>query len=344
MAGCPPDLSPWTVFDPADPPQRDGSVPPPRTDSSTPPTTGGACAAPTLLVAAHQLGDGPGRVLRYEIHGSSGLVPCGDVTAGGELDPLPFAIAPVSDRFLLVASRDRVQAVDPVDDRLLYELPVAGMHPNDAFPVDDEAWRDRVAAVAWSNTGSSASERGIIRRIETYTVEGARRNTWDASALTLGSATAMAASPREPTEALAMNSGVYSAAEIDLFGQVRREPPLVPGIMDTSTTTIASGRSSDGTQRLAWTSVADGTNAILVTDDPWGADLGLDGTTGCESECDGVHVAIDPSSSRALYAICDVDGRQRSVVWLDMDAASCLETIPAGSLGDLRPSYLAVRR
>lgn len=345
--GCYPDLSGYRIAQgDAGPPRPGFDAGPPRPGFDAGPTvpmTGGPCARPTLFVAAQSLGDEPSQVLRYELHGTGGVVRCGPATAEGELLPEPFALAAVSDRFVLVAARDGVDGVDPVEDRHLFHVSNAGQHPNDAFPIRDPVSGDALAAVAWSRTGSSASLRGNINQISAYSIDGEDRTGWDTASFMLGGTTSITASTRASDEAIAANSSNFSAAELDLFGGLRREPALLPPFMSTALYSVSAGRGGDGRERFVYTGLVDTEPSILIIRDPYTGydDLGRTGL--CEMElCDPVHAVPDPTVDDAVIAICRYDDGRTEIQRFDLGRSVCETFVGPGELGSLRPWYLAI--
>lgn len=339
VSGCIPDLGPWYVELPTVPGTDGGTVQPGR-DSGRPPVTGGPCALPHLLVAAENLSGGAGRILRFELPTEGGLRACGPLTAQGELMQQPFSIAAVTDRFVLAAGREGVQAIDPSTDALLYTLARSGQHPNDAFALRDDSRGDWVGGVAWSNLGSSSGIRGGIRDVVAYTVEGAERWRWDGSALGISSSTAVSSAPDDFGELVVTHPTNWAAARLDPFAQIlRTSPPLVGPIGGTVLGSVGAG-SGVGVRMIAWTGRVDGEPRVLTLEEPYTDDITqvTCGDEGCEFE----HAAIDPSRRRAVIALCGLDGVRRSVVRLDFTAMVCEPLLPADSApSGMRLSYLA---
>lgn len=346
--GCVPDLTGWEVVrDDVPRPRRDGGVPP-GVDGGPGVQTGGPCGRPTLFAAAQELGDGPGRVMRWQLQGTGGLVPCNDVVAEGALGPLPFAVAAVSDELIAVASQQGVVGVNPIEDRALWTEATMGMHPNDAFVVTDPSSRDRVPVVAWSGVGVSAQLRGPIRFVEVYEPGGGIRRSLSASDLMLGSATAMAASPRTLGEAIAVNANVYSLGEVSLFGGGLRSPALIGPFEGGAAYTISAGGSvGGGSERVVWSAelpdpMGGRASGVVATDDVWsGGEIITQGAGGCgEMDCTPVHAVIDPSVPQGVVVICE--GSPNWLVTFDLGASTCNVWAQGPALGTRRLSYLAV--
>lgn len=336
-SGCLPDLGPWQIV------RGDAGTLPPRDDGSIvepPPTTGGPCALPYMLVTAENLGGGAGAILRYELPAGGGVRACGSLTAHGELMQQPFSVAAPTDRFVLAAGREGVQAIDPSTDELRYTLTRSGQHPNDAFALRDDSRAGWVAGVAWSNIGSSSGVRGGIREIVAYTIEGAERWRWDGSTLGVSSSTAVSSAPSDFGELLATHPSSWAAAELDPFGQVlRTSPPLVGAIAGTVVTSIGAGRGG-GVSMIAWTALVDGAPRVLTLEEPYTDDI-FQVTCG-DMACQFEHVAVDPSRPRAVVALCGLDGIRRSVVRLDFQNMVCEPLVPDTAVPDgMRLSYLA---
>lgn len=339
LSGCLPDLSDYYVVDPSEP-RRDGG-PTVRVDAGVDagPSTGGPCGLPHLLVAVENLTGGAGRILRYELPPGGGVRACRPLTAQGALMQQPFAVAGVTDRFVLVAGRDGVMGVDPMNDTLRFQLPRLGDHPNDAFALYDESRRDWVGGVAWSGIGTSSDVRGPIRNVLAYSAEGGERWAWSGTSLGISSCTALTSSPRDPSELVALHPNLWAAAEVDPFGQViRSSPPLVPPIGGTVVTTI-SGGTGGGVAMLAWGGRVDGQPRMLTLEGPFTDDI-FQVTCG-ERACRFEHVAVDPSRPRAVLGLCELDGR-REVVRLDFEQTVCEPLVgPDAVPTSMRMSYLS---
>ncbi len=335
LSGCLPDLSYWEVL-----PVADGGVVDPPRDAGAPPRI---CPLPHLLVAAENLEGGAGAILRYELPSEGGVRACAPLTAGGSLLPQPFSVAAPSEGFVLAAGRDGVQAVDPRSDTLLYAIAQSGQHPNDAFPLFDAGRGDWVAAVAWSNIGSSSGPRGGIRVVIAYDAAGSERARWDGGALGVSSANAITSAPSAVGPLLAMSPSSFSAAQLDPFVPVlRTSPPLVGSIAGTVLTSIAAG-TGGGHDMLAWTGRVDGAPRVLALDAPYTDDVSQ--VTCGDMPCDFEHVAIDVTRPRAVLALCGLSGVERSIVRLDFERTLCeplvgAESVPSG----MRLSYLAFAR
>jgi len=340
-SGCVPDLGGWeVVIDDTPRPLRDGGRPP-GVDAGA--QTGGPCGHPTLFAAAHELGDGPGRVMRWELQGAGGLVPCSDLVAEGAFGSLPWAVAPVSDDLVAVASQQGVVGVNPIEDRAVWTEAMSGMHPNDAFVITDRDSRDRVPVVAWSGVGTSAQLRAPIRLVEVYEPGGGIRRSLSASDLMLGSATSMTASPRVIGEALALNGNVYSLGEVVLNGTGLRTPALIGPFEDGAAYTISAGAND----RVVWSAdLPDGmggrATGVVHTADAWGGgEITTQGAGGCgEMDCTPVHAVIDPSVAQGVVVICE--GSPNWLATFDLGASTCNVWAQGDALGTRRLSYLAV--
>ncbi len=346
-AGCYPDLGVYRIGErDAGPPRPGVDAGPPRTGFDAGPPRdrfGGPCARPTLLLAAQSLGDAPSQILRYELHGTAGIVPCGPAAADGELTREPFAVVGVNERFALLAGRGGVDGVDPVDDRRLYHLDAPGLHPNDAFALPDPLRGDYVAIVAWSTAGGGADLRGSIREVRAYSADGVERRSWTGSELTLGASTALAANVHLPAGSLAVNSAVFAGAEVDLWFASRSDPALVPPFASTVLHSLHTGRGRDGRETFVWSGVVRGEPSMVVIRDPYSSLDDVERTGLCESVlCDPVHAVVDPSSDHAVIAICRRDGVHFEVQRFDLSRSVCETLIDSATLGDLRPWYASI--
>jgi len=287
--------------------------------------------------------------MRWEVQGTGGLIPCGDVLADGALDALPFSVAAVDENFIVVASTSGVVGIDPVEDRVLFSVPKTNLHPNDAFVVDDPVAGTRLPIIAWSSSGTSSQLRGTIRLLEGYGIDGSVRHSWSGSDLVLGNATAMSANPNVATEALAMNSAVYTAAEVDLFDAARRrDPALIGPLSNASVYTISGGRSLGGTKRLAWSiTIRDEMTGaqqpgMAISNDPWGtAELAFETIGSCgEESCEPIHTVLDPTLDQAVFTICE--GSPRELLRFDIGGGVCELWADGSILGNRRLQYLTI--
>lgn len=342
VCGCVPDLSPWQLgsaaFD-AGPfvPPSDGSVLPPV-------TTGGPCPAPSLLLSVEDLeaSGAAGRVLRFSLATES-MSRCGDITGRDELDGQPFSVTG-DDRLVVVASRDGVEGVEPLTDRVAWRNPAEG-HPNDAFLWQDPASGESLYVIAWGGMGCSGL-RCFINVVTAYDTSGAIRYRFGIGGLPLpvSSSPSMTRDPVDPTRVLALHPSLWAAAQVDLVGNsIERDPSYVVIPAGSYLRTIYAFE-TDTNPRFAWTGTQDSVEHAFYLNDQNAGTLGQNPSSVARCDCELAHVVPDPTRPWGMIGLCVRDGIVRDVVRFRSTGDACDVVLPGSSLGYERISYLAIAR